>query len=123
LSGVVAVDVHHGVAVDALELDEDPLAVVFLRHGEALAVFEYTAEEVRAGGALAGGFAAALLADQGIMRDGHLRLTIPPLTTMGYDTALVTAATVQAILARLDKEESSDQRTEVHPTLIERETT
>jgi DNA-binding LacI/PurR family transcriptional regulator len=51
------------------------------------------------------------------------RLTTPPLTTMGYDTALVTAATVQSILTRLDKEGSSDQRTEVHPELIEGGTT
>jgi DNA-binding LacI/PurR family transcriptional regulator len=50
-------------------------------------------------------------------------LTTPPLTTMGYDMALVTAATVQAILTRLDKGENSDQRTGVHLQLIEGGTT
>ncbi|MDW4910925.1 LacI family DNA-binding transcriptional regulator [Streptomyces sp. ADMS] len=46
------------------------------------------------------------------------RLTTPPLTTVEYDTTLVTEATVQSILSRLDKKGSSAPRTEVRLRVI-----
>lgn len=51
------------------------------------------------------------------------RLTTPPLTTMGYDTSLVTQATIQSILARLDKGAVSGKRAEVRLHLIQGGTT
>ncbi|MFJ8021478.1 LacI family DNA-binding transcriptional regulator [Streptomyces sp. NPDC096311] len=46
------------------------------------------------------------------------RLTTPPLTTLEYDTSLVTEAIIQSLLSRLDKEGSSTARTEVRFRLI-----
>ncbi|NNN29188.1 LacI family DNA-binding transcriptional regulator [Streptomyces sp. S3(2020)] len=51
------------------------------------------------------------------------RLTTPPLTTMEYDTSLVTEATVQSILSRLDKGGFIGARAEVRFQLIEGGTT
>ncbi|WP_105967748.1 LacI family DNA-binding transcriptional regulator [Streptomyces geranii] len=47
------------------------------------------------------------------------RLTTPPLTTVEYDTTLVTEATVQSVLSRLDKEGFSAAHTEVRLRVIE----
>ena len=51
------------------------------------------------------------------------RLTTPPLTTIEYDTSLVTEATVQSILSRLGQEGTSGERAEVRLRLIEGGTT
>ncbi len=59
----------------------------------------------------------------GMDRTPLSRLTIPPLTTVEYDTSLVTEATVQSILIRLDKEAISGERAEVRLQLVEGGTT
>lgn len=51
------------------------------------------------------------------------RLTTPPLTTIEYDTNLVTEATVQSILSRLDKEDFSAGGAEVRFQLVQGGTT
>ncbi len=51
------------------------------------------------------------------------RLTVPPLTTIGYDPTQVTQASLQPLLNRLDKQDSTVDMIEVHMDLIPRETT
>ncbi|MFE4835229.1 LacI family DNA-binding transcriptional regulator [Arthrobacter sp. NPDC056691] len=51
------------------------------------------------------------------------RLTVPPLTTMGYDPAIVAQASLLPVLQRLVKQSVSEDMIEVQMDLIQRATT
>lgn len=51
------------------------------------------------------------------------RLTAPPLTTMGYDPALATQASLRTLLARLDRSEEGGHDFALEVTLVQRSTT
>ncbi|GAA1980269.1 hypothetical protein GCM10009718_16510 [Isoptericola halotolerans] len=49
-------------------------------------------------------------------------MTVPPLTTMAYDIAQVTAVSTRALLARLDKNGGPETAVGLQVQLVERET-